>query len=138
MLSGKIQEKAKIYLTCLKSDEVSSGGVFDGVYFAEELNTWEIRFENQPIYVHGPLAEDELLVSAGKQRYFFSLKDGWGIDNNHLAAVSCGFFIDFGRTVTKEEIRALAAAPCGKQGTYSAIAEQGRKKQMQKIRAVLK
>ena len=137
MLSKKMQEKAKIYLTCLNSGEVGTGSVFDGVYFAKAPHNSEIHFENQPIYVHGLLAEDELLVSAGNQRYFFSLKDGWGIANNHLAAVSCGFFMGFGRPVTKEEIRALAAAPCGKQGTYSAIAEQGRKKQMQKILAVL-
>lgn len=138
MLSKEMQEKAKIYLTCLNSGEVGTGSVFDGVYFAKAPHNSEIHFENQPIYVHGLLAEDELLVSAGNQRYFFSLKDGWGIANNHLAAVSCGFFMDFGRPATKEEIRALAAAPCGKQGTYSAIAEQGRKKQMQKILAVLR
>ena len=137
MLSEKMQEKAKIYLTCLNSGEVCTGSVFDGVYFAKAPHNSEIHFENQPIYVHGLLAEDELLVSAGNQRYFFSLKDGWGIANNHLAAVSCGFFMDFGRPVTKEEIRALAAASCGKQGTYAAIAEEGRKKQMQKILAVL-
>lgn len=137
MLSKEMQEKAKIYLTCLNSGEVGTGSVFDGVYFAKAPHNSEIHFENQPIYVHGLLAEDELLVSAGNQRYFFSLKDGWGIANNHLAAVSCGFFMDFGRPATKEEIRALAAAPCGKQGTYSAIAEQGRKKQMQKMLAVL-
>ena len=75
MPSEKMQEKAKIYLTCLKGDE----------------------------------------VGAGNQRYSFSLKDGWGIENNPLAA-----------------------APCGKQGTYSAIAEQGRQRQMQKIFSVLK
>lgn len=137
MLSEKMQEKAKIYLTCLNCGEVSNGGVFDGVYFANEPHNSEIHFENLPIYVHGLLAEDELLVSAGNQRYFFSLKDGWGIVNNHLAAVSCGFFMDFGRSVTKEEIQGLTAAPCGKQGTYAAIAEQGRKKQMEKILAVL-
>lgn len=137
MLSKKMREKAKIYLACRKSGEVSNGNIFNGIYFAKALHNSEIHFENQPIYVHGPLAEDELLVSAGNQRYFFSLKDGWGIENNHLAAVSCGFFMDFGRPVTKEEIRALAAAPCGKKGTYAAIAEQGRKKQMQKILAVL-
>lgn len=137
MLSEKMQEKAKIYLTCLNCGEVSNGGVFNGVYFAKAPHNGEIHFENQPIYVHGPLAEDELLVSAGNQRYFFSLKDGWGIENNHLAAVSCGFFMDFGHPVTKEEIRVLAAAPCGKQGTYSVIAEEGRQKQMQKILAVL-
>lgn len=137
MFSKKMREKAKIYLDCLKSGEVSNGGVFNGVYFAKAPHNGEIHFENQPIYVHGPLAEDELLVSALNQRYFFSLKDGWGIENNHLAAVSCGFFMDFGHPVTKEEIRVLAAAPCGKQGTYSVIAEQGRKKQMQKILAVL-
>ena len=137
MLSKEMQEKAKIYLTCLNSGEVGTGSVFDGVYFAKAPHNSEIHFENQPIYVHGLLAEDELLVSAGNQRYFFSLKDGWGIANNHLAAVSCGFFMDFGRPATKEEIRALAAASCGKQGTYSAIAEEGRKKQMQKMLAVL-
>lgn len=137
MFSKEMQEKAKIYLTCLNSGEVGTGSVFDGVYFAKAPHNSEIHFENQSIYVHGLLAEDELLVSAGNQRYFFSLKDGWGIANNHLAAVSCGFFMDFGRPATKEEIRALAAASCGKQGTYSAIAEQGRKKQMQKMLAVL-
>lgn len=137
MLSEKMQEKAKIYLDCLKSGEVSNGNIFEGVRFAKAPHNSEIHFENQPIYVHGPLAENELLVSAGNQRYFFSLKEGWGIENNHLAAVSCGFFIDFGRPVTKEEIRALAAAPCGKKGTYAVIAEQGRKKQMQKILVVL-
>lgn len=137
MLSKEMQEKAKIYLDCLKSSEVCTGSIFEGVRFAKAPHNGEIHFENQSIYVHGPLAEDELLVSAGNQRYFFSLKDGWGIENHHLAAVSCGFFMDFGRPVTKEEIRALAAAPCGKQGTYSAIAEQGRKKQMQKMLAVL-
>ena len=137
MLSKKMQEKAKIYLDCLKSGEVCTGSIFEGVRFAKAPHNGEIHIENQPIYVHGLLAEDELLVSAGNQRYFFSLKDGWGIENHHLAAVSCGFFMDFGRPVTKEEIRALAAAPCDKQGTYSAIAEQGRKKQMQKMLVVL-
>lgn len=138
MLSEKMQEKAKVYLTCLKSGEVSAGDVFDGVCFAKEPPSNTFAFNNQPVCVHGPLAEDELLVSAGKQRYFFSLKDGWGIENNQLAAVSCGFFMDFGHPVTKEEINDLAAAPCGKQGTYSVITEQGRQKQMQKILSVFK
>ena len=37
MLSKEMQEKAKIYLTCLNSGEVGTGSVFDGVYFAKAV-----------------------------------------------------------------------------------------------------
>lgn len=138
MLSEKIKQNMQIYLTCLNSGKVREGDICDGVSFAKKPPISEIDLKNQPIYVLGQLAEDELLVSTGNQRYFFSLKDGWGVENNHLAAVSCGFFMDFGRSVTKEEIRMFATLPHNKKGTFSALAEQGRQEQLQKILSILK
>lgn len=138
MLSEKIKQNMQIYLTCLNSGKVREGDICDGVSFAKKPPISEIDLKNQPIYVLGQLAEDELLVSTGNQRYFFSLKDGWGVENNHLAAVSCGFFMDFGRSVTKEEIQVFAATPNNKKGTFSALAQQGRQEQMQKILSILK
>ena len=64
-------ELMQIYLTCLNSGKVREGDICDGVSFAKKPPISEIDLKNQPIYVLGQLAEDELLVSTGNQRYFF-------------------------------------------------------------------
>lgn len=133
MLSEKMKHITKIYSVCCMNDDVKSGDVFDGVFFAEEPSYPNTALGSQAVQIHGLIAEDELLASAGKQRYFFSLKDGWGAQDRHLFAIKCGFFMDFGSSVTREDILALMRKPLNRKGTYASLAERGRRERMKAI-----
>lgn len=133
MLSEKMKHKIKVYSVCCMNDDVKSGDVFDGVFFAEEPSYPNTALGSEAVCIHGFIAEDELLASAGNQRYFFSLKDGWGAQDRHLFAIKCGFFMDFGSSVTREDILALIRKPLKKKGTYASLAEHGRREQMKVI-----
>lgn len=132
MLSEKIKKKQKVYSVCGRNDAVKAGDVFDGAVFAEDPVPPSAAFGSR-VYIYGRIAEDELLASADSQRYFFSLKDGWGAEGNRLFAIKLGFLIDFGHPMTREDMRALANKPLNRKGTYATLTEHGRREQIRMI-----
>lgn len=129
----KWENKRQVYSVCRQNMSVKTGDVFRGVRFAEEIHRSEIDFFKREIYVHGIVSENELLVSAEKQRYFFTLRDGWGAKDGYLFGIRLGIFMDFGRSVQREEIQEMADKPLEKRGVYAHMAEVMEKEQMKTI-----
>ena len=132
MLSEKIKKKQKVYSVCGRNNAVKTGDVFDGGVFAEDPVLPSAVFDSR-IYIHGRIAQDELLASAGNQRYFFSLKDGWGAEGSCLFAIKLGFLTDFGHPMTREDMQALANKPLNRKGVYASLAERGKREQIRMI-----
>ena len=132
MLSEKIKKKQKVYSVCGRNNAVKTGDVFDGIVFAEDPVLPSAVFDSR-IYIHGHIVQDELLASAGSQRYFFSLKDGWGTEGNRLFAIKLGFLKDFCHPMTREDMQTLANKPLNRKGVYASLAERGKREQIRMI-----
>ncbi len=131
----KMRIKAEVYSVCMQNTSVEIGDVFGGVRLAK--NCTKFDFSNQKVCVHGIAYEDELLVSAKEQRYFFTLGEGWGVKDGYLYGVSLCRFMDFGRSVTREEIRKMVEKPLKKQGVYARMGEAMEKERMKAILKVM-
>ena len=116
---------------------VETGDVFRGIYFAEKPYWPKNDFSKQKVCVHGIAYEDELLVSTEKQRCFFTLRDGWGAKDGYLYGIRLGFFMDFGHSVTRDEIQEMMDNPLEKNGVYARIGEATKKERMKTILKVM-
>lgn len=133
----KLENKWRVYSVCRQNMSVKTGDVFRGIRFAEKPYWPKIDFSKQKVCIHGIAYEDELLVSTRKQRYFFTLKDGWGMKDGYLYGMRLGTFMDFGRSVTREEIQEMADSPSKKRGVYTHMSEAMKKEQMKTILKVM-
>lgn len=133
----KWKNRARVRSVCRQNVSVKTGDVFRGIHFAEKPDLPKIGFLKQKVCVHGIIYEDELLVSARKQRYFFTLRDGWGVKDGYLYGMRLGIFMDFGHSVTREEIQEMADSPLEKRGVYAHMSEALKKEQMKTILKVM-
>lgn len=133
----KLKNKARVRSVCRQNVSVKTGDVFRGIHFAKNPDLPKIDFSNQKVCVHGIAYEDELLVSTKKQRYFFTLKDGWGVKDGYLYGMRLGIFMDFGHSVTREEIQEMADSPLEKRGVYARVSEVAKKERMKTILKVM-
>ena len=80
-----------------------------------------------------------MLFSSGNGRYYFTVRDGWGVEDNCLYALSIGAIRrDFKKPVTVEEIESGVNNPKEPRGTYSALAIGMKLKDDKEILKVLK
>ena len=129
MLCEKIRNTIKIAEVCLSDSRAFSPGMtFDGVTVAE----------TGCILCHGITDGEELLASSDDMRCFFTLKDGWGEENRRLYALSIGFYIDFGASVTLDILEKMLSEPANPKGVYAGLAEQEKRKHIKTIISVLK
>lgn len=133
----KLENKLRVSSVCRQNVSVKTGDVFRGINFAEKPDLPKIDFLKQKVYVHGIAYEDELLVSTKKQRYFFTLRDGWGMKDDYLYGMRLGIFMDFGHSVTREEIQEMADSPLEKRGVYARMSEAAKKERMKTILKVM-
>ena len=64
-----------------------------------------------------------MLFSSGNGRYYFTVRDGWGVEYNCLYALSIGAIRrDFKKPVTIEEIESGVNNPKESKSAYSALA----------------
>ena len=139
MLCEKIRNIIKIAEVCLSDSRAfSSGMTFDGVTIAETGCIADKSILNRRITCHGITDSGEPLVSTGNMRYFFTLKDGWGEKNRRLYALSIGFYIDFGASVTLDILEKMLSEPANPKGVYAGLAEQEKRKHIKTIISVLK
>ena len=81
----------------------------------------------------------ETLFTSGNGRYYFTVFDGWGVEDNCLYALSIGAIRrDFKKPVTVEDIEFSVNHPKEPQSTYSALSIGMKLKDDREILKVLK
>lgn len=92
-----------------------------------------------PVTFLGCTDRYEILFTSGNGRYYFTVRDGWGVEDNCLYALSIGAIRrDFKKPVTVEEIESGVNNPKEPRGTYSALAIGMKLKDDMEILKVLK
>ena len=92
-----------------------------------------------PVTFLGRTDSYEMLFSSGNGRYYFTVRDGWGVEDNYFYALSVGAIKrDFKKPVTIEEIEFSVNNPKEPSGAYSAAAIGMKLKDDKEILKVLK
>lgn len=121
MLSQKLLDKEKIMEICKKGHTIfKKGMVFKCI---KVLNPDLCGSMLTPLVTFcGYTDKYELLFSSRNGRYYFSLCDGWGVQNDCLYALSVGEIRrDYKKPVTVDEIEYEAKNPKEPKSTYSAL-----------------
>ena len=92
-----------------------------------------------PVTFLGHTDSYEMLFSSGNGRYYFTVRDGWGVEDNCFYALSIGEIKrDFKKAVSIEEIEHEINNPEEPRSTYSAMAIKMKLKDDIQILKVLK
>lgn len=138
MLSEKIRQKERITDICKKDHTIfKTGTVFRAITVLDaDCND---NMLCGPVIFHGYTDRGEMLLGSGDGRYYFSVRDGWGVEDNCLYALSIGAICrDFKKAVTVEDIEFSVNHPKEPKSTYSALAIGMKLKADKEILKVLK
>lgn len=92
-----------------------------------------------PVTFLGCTDRYEILFTSGNGRYYFTVRDGWGVEDNCLYALSIGAICrDFKKPVTVEDIEFSVNHPKEPKSTYSALSIGMKLKDDKEILKVLK
>ena len=138
MLSEKLIKEEKIKAIC-KNDRTifQKGAVFDKITVlnsdpCDSMLCGSVTFL-------GHTDSYEMLFTSGNGRYYFTVRDGWGVEDNCLYALSIGAIRrDFKKPVTIEEIESGVNNPKEPRSTYSALAIGMKLKDDKEILKVMK
>lgn len=121
MLSEKLTMEEKIKAICKKDRTLfQKGAVFDKITVLNSDPCDSMLCG--PVTFLGHTDSYEMLFSSGNGRYYFTVRDGWGVEDNCLYALSIGAIRrDFKKPVTVEEIESGVNNPKEPRGTYSAL-----------------
>lgn len=138
MLSETMKLKEKIICIC-KQDKtfLRKGSTFD------KITVLKSGFYGSmlcgPVTFLGHTDSYEMLFSSGNGRYYFTVRDGWGVEDNCFYALSIGAIKrDFKTAVTIEEIEHEINNPEEPKSTYSALSIKMKLKDDIQILKVLK
>ena len=138
MLSETMKLKEKIISIC-KHDKtfLKKGSIFD------KITVLKSGFYGSmlcgPVTFLGRTDSYDMLFSSGNGRYYFTVRDGWGVEDNYFYALSVGAIKrDFKKPVTIEEIEFSVNNPKEPSGAYSAAAIGMKLKDDKEILKVLK
>lgn len=138
MLSETMKLKEKIICIC-KQDKtfLRKGSTFD------KITVLKSGFYGSmlcgPVTFLGHTDSYEMLFSSGNGRYYFTVRDGWGVEDNCFYALSIGAIKrDFKKAVSIEEIEHEINNPEEPRSTYSAMAIKMKLKDNTQILKVLK
>ena len=137
MLSGKLITEEEIKAIC-KNDRTlfQKGAVFDKITVLNSDHCGSMLCG--PVTFLGHTDSYEMLFSSGNSRYYFTVRDGWGVMDNHLYALSIGSIRrDFQRPVTVEDIESIVNSPKESRGAYAALANAMKQKDDTEILKVL-
>ena len=138
MLSEKLITEEKIKAIC-KNDKTlfQKGAVFDKITVLNSDHCGSMLCG--PVTFLGHTDSYEMLFSSGNGRYYFTVRDGWGVEDNCLYALSIGAIRrDFKKPVTVEDIEFSVNHPKEPKSTYSALAIGMKLKDDKEILKVLK
>lgn len=138
MLSEKLITEEKIKAICKKDRTIfQKGAVFDKITVLNS-DPYDSMLCG-PVTFLGCTDRYEILFTSGNGRYYFTVRDGWGVEDNCLYALSIGAICrDFKKPVTVEEIESGVNNPKEPRGTYSALAIGMKLKDDKEILKVLK
>ena len=138
MLSEKLIMEEKIKGICKKDRTIfQKGAVFDKITVLNSDPCDSMLCG--PVTFLGCTDRYEILFTSGSGRYYFTVRDGWGVEDNCLYALSIGAIRrDFKKPVTVEEIEYGVNNPKEPRGTYSALAIGMKLKDDKEILKVLK
>lgn len=138
MLSEKLTMEEKIKAICKKDRTIfQKGAVFDKITVLNS-DPYDSMLCG-PVTFLGSTDRYEMLFTSGNGRYYFTVRDGWGVEDNCLYALSIGAIRrDFKKPVTIEEIESGVNNPKEPRGTYSALAIGMKLKDDKEILKVLK
>ena len=138
MLSEKLIMEEKIKAICKKDRTIfQKGAVFDKITVLNS-DPYDSMLCG-PVTFLGCTDRYEILFTSGNGRYYFTVRDGWGVEDNCLYALSIGAIRrDFKKPVTIEEIESGVNNPKEPRGTYSALAIGMKLKDDKEILKVLK
>ena len=138
MLSEKLITEEKIKAICKKDRTIfQKGAVFDKITVLNS-DPYDSMLCG-PVTFLGCTDRYEILFTSGNGRYYFTVRDGWGVEDNCLYALSIGAIRrDFKKPVTVEEIESGVNNPKEPRGTYSALAIGMKLKDDKEILKVLK
>lgn len=138
MLSGKLITEEKIKAIC-KNDRTifQKGAVFDKITVLNSDPCGSMLCG--PVTFLGCTDRYEMLFTSGNGRYYFTVRDGWGVEDNCLYALSIGAICrDFKKPVTVEDIEFSVNHPKEPKSTYSALSIGMKLKDDKEILKVLK
>ncbi len=138
MLSGKLITEEKIKAIC-KNDRTifQKGAVFGKITVLNSDLCGSMLCG--PVTFLGHTDSHEMLFSSGNGRYYFTVRDGWGVEDNCLYALSIGAIRrDFKKPVTVEDIEFSVNHPKEPKSTYSALSIGMKLKDDREILKVLK
>ena len=138
MLSEKLIKEEKIKAIC-KNDRTifQKGAVFDKITVLNSDHCGSMLCG--PVTFLGCTDHYEMLFTSGNGRYYFTVRDGWGVEDNCLYALSIGAIRrDFKKPVTVEDIEFSVNHPKEPKSTYSALSIGMKLKDDKEILKVLK
>ena len=138
MLSEKLITEEKIKDICKKDRTLfQKGAVFDKITVLNSDICSSMLCG--PVTFLGCTDRYEMLFTSGNGRYYFTVRDGWGVEDNCLYALSIGAICrDFKKPVTVEDIEFSVNHPKEPKSTYSALAIGMKLKDDKEILKVLK
>ena len=138
MLSGKLITEEKIKAICKKDRTIfQKGAVFDKITVLNSDPCGSMLCG--PVTFLGCTDRYEMLFTSGNGRYYFTVRDGWGVEDNCLYALSIGTICrDFKKPVTVEDIEFSVNHPKEPKSTYSALSIGMKLKDDKEILKVLK
>lgn len=138
MLSETMKLKEKIISIC-KHDKtfLRKDSTFDKITVLKSVFYGSMLCG--PVTFLGRTDSCEMLFSSGNGRYYFTVRDGWGVEDNCFYALSIGAIKrDFKKPVTIEEIEYEVNNPEAPKSAYSALAIKMKLKDDTQILKVLK
>lgn len=138
MLSEKLITEEKIKAIC-KNDRTlfQKGAVFGKITVLNSDHCGSMLCG--PVTFLGHTDSYEMLFSSGNGRYYFTVRDGWGVEDNCFYALSIGAIRrDFKKPVTVEDIEYSVNHPKEPKSTYSALSIGMKLKDDREILKVLK
>ena len=138
MLSEKLITEEKIKAICKKDRTIfQKGAVFDKITVLNSDPCGSMLCG--PVTFLGCTDRYEMLFTSGNGRYYFTVRDGWGVEDNCLYALSIGAICrDFKKPVTVEDIEFSVNHPKEPKSTYSALSIGMKLKDDKEILKVLK
>lgn len=128
MISERLKQKCKILTVCEMNDRLpKKGDCFKSFIAFNDEKTTLIESYDSLLICQGEIRDKEFLISSQDLRFFFTVKDGCAVEGEKLYGISVGSYIDFGKSMTKQELEKSFDEPWKAKGTFANIADNMRK-----------
>lgn len=145
MLAKRIINERQVYSICEKSIEIKVGDMFKTVVFSDQFDNEHFVPLQKGIICCGNIREEEMLFCSDDGVCYFSIIDGWGVEDGILYGLNKGMFFKFPHPTTfetivsdcEEQIKNLNKLPA-RCGQFAAMARAEQKKCLGEIESIMK